>query len=441
MKKLLAVILIFLCALSVNAKVVKRDISTIIAESGIPKDSISVSVKNLSTGKTVYKLNDKMLAHPASVQKILTLPAFMEVLGENYEFTTQFYKRGDSDYLIKLGADPFLESSDLKDFAGEIDKETARKIFIDDSIIEPKDWGEGWQWDDDMNTSMPKFNSYNLDNNLMRITVMPNNGQISIINPSKYPLIFHNDITIGEKTDVKITRNSSVSTNTLTLTGTIAQAYTTLIPINNLKRYFNIKLTQALADENIYLKENFTSSKKNSSDKLIAEIKNPISEAENEILKNSNNMIIETVGKIAGAKAYNKTGTDLDGINVFKEYCKRKSLDTSDIRIVDASGVSKNNLVNTDFVTEFLVKSKDNKTLAKMAHPSEGTLSERMIPLKNNLLAKTGTLSDISSIAGFLTTKNGTKYAFCIIINDPRSSKSEKSNLEDYIIREIYLKF
>ena len=438
MKKILAAILMFLCILSADAKVVKRDINTVISESGIPRESISVSVKNLSTGKTVYRLNDKILTHPASVQKILTLPAFMEILGEDYEFSTKIFKRGETDYLIRLGADPFFDSSDLKTLIKEIDKQTARKIFIDDSIIEQKDWGEGWQWDDDMNTSMPRFNSYNLDNNLMRITVMQNNGQICIINPSRYPLVFYNEVTIGDKTDVQISRDNSA--NTITLKGTIAQAYSTLIPINNLKRYFNIKLTQALENRNIYLKEHFTQSKNLTSDKLLAEIKHPIADAESEILKNSNNMMIETVGKLAGAKAYKKTGTDIDGINVFKEFCKRKSVDTSAIRIVDASGVSKNNLVNTDFVTDFLVKTKDNKTLAKMAHPTEGTLSERMIPLKDNLSAKTGTLSDISSIAGFLTSKNGTKYAFCIIINDPQSSKSEKVNLEDYIIREIYIR-
>ena len=62
-----------------------------------------------------------------------------------------------------------------------------------------------------------------------------------------------------------------------------------------------------------------------------------------------------------------------------------------------------------------------------------------MIPLKDNLNAKTGTLSDISSIAGFLTTKRGNHYVFCIMINDPASSSSAKKVLEDYIIRKMYL--
>ena len=87
-----------------------------------------------------------------------------------------------------------------------------------------------------------------------------------------------------------------------------------------------------------------------------------------------------------------------------------------------------------------MVKSKDNTTLSKMAIAGEGTLANRMLPLKDNIKAKTGTLSDISSIAGFLTSKRGNKYAFCIIINDPSSSNSDKKNLEDYLLRELYIK-
>ena len=70
----------------------------------------------------------------------------------------------------------------------------------------------------------------------------------------------------------------------------------------------------------------------------------------------------------------------------------------------------------------------------------EGTLTHRLLPLKDNLRAKTGTLSDTSSIAGYLTTKNGNKYVFCIINNDMKLSISDKKALEDYILREAYLR-
>ena len=441
MKKFLTLLMMLFLCTQVNSKAVKRDFSSVINESGVEKNAIAISIKDLNSGKPVYELNEKILMHPASVQKLLTLVPAIEVLGEDYEFSTEIYKRGDDAYLIKLGADPYFSSSDLKKLVSNVDIAT-KKIFIDDSILEKKDWGEGWQWDDDMNVLMPKFNSYNMDKNLIKITIMPTaSGEApTIINPSKYPLVFFNHVVTGKENNVKVTRDNSVSNNTLILDGTVNKPVTIYIPTNNLKRYFDIKLTNALADRKVYLKQNFITDKIQDSDIILGRVTHPIADAIDDILKNSDNLASETVSKLAGGKAYEDKGSDLYGIKVFNAYCKKIGLDNSKIRITDASGVSKNNLLNADFVSEFLLKNKDNKIIESLPSPGEGTLTHRMIPLKNNLRAKTGTHSDTSAIAGFLTTKNGNKYAFCIIINDTTSTIPDMKTLEDYLIREAYLR-
>ena len=442
MKKILTILMMFALTLGVNAKnTVKRDFSSVINESGIEKNAISVSIRDLNSGKPVYELNEKMLMHPASVQKVLTLVPAVEVLGEDYDFTTAIYKRSANSYVIKLGADPYLTSNDLKTLVNNVNLETKR-IYIDDSILEKKDWGEGWQWDDDMNVLMPRFNSYNLDKNLIKITVMPTlNGQAAtIINPSKYPIVFFNHVLTGKENGVKVFRDNSVSANTLVLEGTVNKPTTIYVPTNNLKRYFNIKMTNALGDKKVYLKENFVVDKVTNSDKELDKVTHPISNAIDDILKNSNNMVAETVAKLAGAKAYNDRGTDINGIKVFNAYCQKIGIDNSKIRLTDASGVSKNNLVTTDFISEYLVKNKDSKVLEHLPTPGQGTLTHRMLPIKENLRAKTGTLSDTSSIAGFLSTKNGNKYAFAIIVNDTTSTIPDMKTLEDYLIREAYLR-
>lgn len=442
MKKLLVSILAILMMIPACwAKSVKRDFSSVINESGVEKSSIAISIKDLNSGEVVYSLNDKILMHPASVQKVLTLLPAMDVLGDDYEFSTTIFARGEDDFLIKLGADPYLKSSDLRKLVNQVKPET-KKIYIDDNALEKKDWGEGWQWDDDMNVLMPRFNSYNLDGNLIRITVMPTKkGQLAtIINPSKYPLVFFNNVLTGDKNSISVTRDNSVSANTLMLEGCVDKPVVISIPTNNLKRYFNIKLANLLADKNIYLKQAFIIDKQSDSDKELDKVTHPVSIAVDDILKNSNNMVSETVSKLAGAKAYGDKGTDITGIKVFNTYCEKQGLDTSKIRLTDASGVSKNNLISADFISEFLVKNKDNKILKRMPSPGEGTLTHRMLPIKENLRAKTGTHGDASSLAGFLTTKSGHKYAFCIIINDTRSTVSDMKTLEDYLIREAYLR-
>ena len=70
---------------SVNAGVIDKTISN----SGINKSSISVSVKDVKTGKTIYKLHDKKPSMPASTLKLITLAASVDTLGNDYKFSTK----------------------------------------------------------------------------------------------------------------------------------------------------------------------------------------------------------------------------------------------------------------------------------------------------------------------------------------------------------------
>lgn len=444
MKKFALIIMaMFLFGLNVQAaKPVKSDFMSVIKDSGVDTASIAVSIKSADGGKAVYSLNDKMLMNPASVQKVITTPAMVETLGEDYKFSTEIYSRGEDSFLIKLGADPYLTSTDLRKLANYIKLDT-KKVYIDDSVLDNKTWGEGWQWDDDMNPLMPRFGSYNLDKNLIKLTIMPPEGNAPavIINPSRYPLVFFNNIKAGDKTDVQVYRDNAVSANTIMLSGTVARPTTVFIPANNLKRYFDVQLTRTLENKKVYLKDAFVSDKQSSSDKYLDKVTHDMDSAVNDIFKNSNNMVTETLFKLAGKKYCNlETGTDASGIKMFNDYCLRNKLDNSRIRITDASGVSKNNLVSADFVTDVLYVNKDNKIMEKLPAPGEGTLTHRMLTIKDNLRAKTGTLSDISSIAGYLTSKSGKKYVFCIMINDMKLSSADKKMLEDFLIREAYLR-
>ena len=75
------------------------------------------------------------------------------------------------------------------------------------------------------------------------------------------------------------------------------------------------------------------------------------------------------------------------------------------------------------------------------ASAGEGTLKNRMLYFGDNLKAKTGTLSDVSAIAGYLKTAKGNLVAFDIIINDPNSKTPDKKMLEEYILRAIHTSY
>ena len=312
MKKLISLLFVFfMLTASAHAKSLKNGVAAIINDSGIKKDSIAISVKDIRSGKTIYSLNDKIMMNPASIQKVLTMTAAENTLGSDYKFSTELYSEKDDAYLIKLSGDPYLKYSDLKTLTKTI-KQGTKNIYIDDSILDSKCWGEGWQWDDDMNELMPRFGAYNLDKNLIKLSVVPSeNGKFAtIINPSKYPLVFVNNITNSDKTSINISRETAISANTLIMNGTVSRKTTVYVPSNDIKQYFNIQLTRALGENKVYLRNPFTVKKKTSEDILAGSTEHELSYALDDILKNSNNMAAETVFKLAGGKYKGESGSD-----------------------------------------------------------------------------------------------------------------------------------
>lgn len=448
MKKLLCILgFMVFCNLFTSAFAVDN-INKVLAQSNIKKGVVSISVKDISTGETVYDLNSDRLISPASTQKIVTLAAALDTLGADYNFETVLYKNTNNELYLKLGADPYLREKDLKSLMSEAKKKNIlepKNIYIDDFIVDGVEWGEGWQWDDDLNHLMPKFGSYNLDGNLLYIFVAPTSkgAPAKVYSKFFYPVTFMNLAVTGEENNITFERNNSISPDMLTVKGTVSSIKPYPIPVPNLKRYFRLRLEDAITDSKMEYYGNISQKKVPSSNVyVVSSIKHPIKAAVADILKNSNNMAAESVFKIAGGKFVNNTGSISSSVKMFEEYCKKIGVNPEDIKIVDGSGVSKNNLMSADFMTDFLVAISKNPAfeLYKEILPTagEGTLTNRMLYFKDNLRAKTGTLSDISAITGYLTSKSGKTYAFDIMINDSKSSPADKKMLEEYILRAVY---
>ena len=440
---------IFLTLSSVQAENVTKTINSL-----INKDAVSVSVKDISNGKEVYSLNKKAPMIPASTLKLVTSSAALNTLGSDYEFSTKLYKSTNNDLYLKLGADPFLTSSDLKQLMSDAkDKNILepKNFFIDSSIFDNIEWGEGWQWDDEMNPLMPKFGAYNLDGNLIKIEITPSmqNMPPSIVVKPFYPLTFMNlittDITL-DKNNISIVKDSNFSQNVYDAKGEIAKLENIKMPVPNLQRYFKLRLDDAIRGQKIeYYKGYHRAILPSKNVYLVSSITHEISDAMNSILKTSNNLVAETVFKLAGAKWAEESGSSSNSLGMLKFYLGTMNLSTDDIKIVDGSGVSKNNIMTADFMTDFLVSISKKNNFEDFENyiptPGEGTLRNRMLYFRDNLRAKTGTLSDTSAIAGYIKSRKGNIYAFDIMINDAKTSSSDKKNVEEHILRQIYANY
>ena len=350
---------IFLTLSSVQAENVTKTINSL-----INKDAVSVSVKDISNNKEVYSLNKKAPMIPASTLKLVTSSAALNTLGSDYEFSTKLYKSSNNDLYLKLGADPFLTSSDLKKMmtvAKEKNILEPKNIYIDSSIFDHVEWGDGWQWDDEMNPLMPKFSAYNIDENLLNIEITPSmqNMPPSIVVKPFYPLTFMNlittDVTLS-KNDISIVKNLNFAQNVYDAKGEITKIENIKMPIPNLQRYFKLRLDDVINAQKIDYNKGYPNAilpTKNIY--LVTSVAHKMPDAMESILKTSNNLVAETVFKLAGAKWAEEKGSISNSLGMLKFYISSLNIPTDDVKIVDGSGVSKNNIMTADFMTDFLV--------------------------------------------------------------------------------------
>lgn len=444
MKNILKVCLI-ISILLVNVSTVSAfEFSKFILNSKLNDTStIAVSVKEADSGKVVYQYNERKLLHPASTLKVFTTFPAMEAIGDNYNYTTTFYVYGDNLY-IKLGADPLLTSQDIKEAVKTIKSagyKTFKNIYFDSSITDNVEWGVGWMWDDGTNPLMPKFSAYNLDGNVMNISVSKDsNGSPTVTSSYSIPVL--NSVKTGSANKLYAVRHDWFSPDVVCVAGTLATSSSLQVPINNMQRYFESRLYSYLNRSNIKI-ENKTIlyAKTPQNAKEVTQIAHSVNATYDGIFKNSNNLYAENLAKIAGGVKTNSKANLAAQLSIFYDYWNAKGIDTTGITIADASGVSRNDLLTADFMTNALnslyqTYGKD-KVKSYFAQPGEGTLSERLLNYRGCVYLKTGTLSNISAITGYVAAENGKVYSIAILIQNFVYPMKEIKSFENSIIEKI----
>lgn len=113
-------------------------IDKLIAKLGLADAELGFIVVDPATGQSLAQRNADELFLPASVSKLATAYAAMQILGPGHRFTTQLLRQGGDLYLQGEG-DPVLTANDLEALAIELKAAKAGPIsrfFYDDSLIE-----------------------------------------------------------------------------------------------------------------------------------------------------------------------------------------------------------------------------------------------------------------------------------------------------------------
>jgi len=429
-----------------------NEIDKYISQEGVDSHSIlSMYVEDIDSGKVVYKKKEEKLHNPASTLKVLTFGSAYLTLGEDYEFKTIVYIDKQNNLYVKLGADPLLTSEDLKklfsEFREKLKISKINNIYIDDSIIDKETCPSSWM-KDDMWPNSKKLSPYIIDNNTVKISIVRSSlsTKVDIIQENDYKMPVINELVLLEKGvgehKIKILKKYESPSKIITLSGTVNKDDKIYLPVYDSELYFKIKLKKALEANKIDVLGEISVQKILQDVKEVAYVSHNIKEVSKGILFNSDNFASEIVFKVAAAKYINyiyPAGIE-DALVMFKDVFNAEI--SEEIKVADASGVSRYNLLTADFYIKAFKKLLNETNIEELLpRANEGSLYERTVFLKENLRAKTGTLSGVSSLSGILKTKKGNKLVF--VINNQNSPKRNAilKNFEDNIITILYRRY
>jgi serine-type D-Ala-D-Ala carboxypeptidase/endopeptidase (penicillin-binding protein 4) len=388
----------------------------------------------------------KQLRIPASTQKIVTALAALLELGPNYRFTTQFMTRGsiikdtlNGDLILSMQGDPTFTRQQLSAMVTKLKQRginhVTGNIVIDTSIFSGHDKAEGWSWNNLTFCYNTAPSASIIDGNCFYASLTPATqvGKLATATvSSQHPVQLDSRVITTKKDSDNRYCNLDIlakDDNNYQLTG--------CMKITEKKRSFHF----AVMDGPLYaakLLRNFLKQAGITFNGKIIETKQPIninkvtllamntsaplSSLLTEMLKNSNNLIADTVFRTIGAHYFNMSGTWLNSSDAVRQILKKKAnIDLKNNVVIDGSGLSRLNLLNAETMLKILQFIADHDKQLNMINMFpiagvDGTLQYRRslnkVPFKQTVFAKTGHLEGSYNLAGFIKTKSNRYIAF-----------------------------
>lgn len=340
-----------------------------------------IVVWDLDDDELLYAHDRYQRLRPASTLKTLTAITALDVLGSDYQFTTRVYADTTAsasvpDIYVVGGMDPRLSLSDFASFAKAVREQgldSVRNVYADQSFKDKKPYGAGWCWDDKTSNPLLLPLTYRGRDNALETLV----GQL-------------------RKIGVSVERTAGVA---------------------------------HVPDSAVLVGEHHRS---------LRSVMRPM-------LKNSDNRCAESVFYAMIHHVYGRGAKAAQGERMIKRLlADAGDGNTVSYDFVDGSGLSLYDYVTADAEVKMLRYAWKNEEIYDVLRPllpiagRDGTLRRRMRGTRaaGNVHAKTGTVTGVRSLCGYLTASNGHHIAFAIInqgVSGSDGSARKARNMQDRI--------
>ena len=434
----------------------KSRIDALLPDSLFPPASVSIKIVSLPKNETLYELNPSLLFNPASNEKLFTCAAALVLLGKDYPLATRIYLDTTSmpRIFVKGFGDPLLSSTDIDSISSSLSvllPTNKRWAVVGDvTYFDDLYWGSGWMWDDEPDPTAMFISPLSLNSNAITVKVKPGTQSGEPVVVATEPTTSFVSIeNMGETIADSVTERITVSrkwlerSNIITVTGQMDawdSTVTHTISVWAPEHYALTLLGERLQSRGFEVAGVALDTVPRTASEAFR-FSHRLDSVLTYQMKESDNLAAENVLKIVGAERRGTPGTAMKGISVIKEFLSEEGIDTTKLVLADGSGVSRYNLTSADIIVQLLQAMYRDPEHFETFYNSlpnagvDGSLSSRMkgTSAEGNLHAKTGTLSGVSALSGYVRTADGELLAFSMLMQNFATASRPYRQVQDAI--------
>jgi len=451
-----------------------NSVASALKNAGIPQQSVAIYVQAVESNSPILNHNADKSMNPASVMKLVTTNAALDLLTPTYRWKTEIYKDGsvnngvlDGNLIIKGYGDPSFKAQEFWHLLMRLQqagiKEIKGDLIIDKSYFE-KNVGNRKTFDNETwrayNAEPSAFlvNGRNTSFKLMATETTVNISQefelpeVQIINNIKLTQGICGEwrsrfgYTVTPKQDgAMVTFNGIFSAD-------CGERYLELSVFEDDQYAFYTfkKLWGELGGKfNGNLKVQFKPQDTPSiAVKLLEQLSEPLGYIARDINKWSNNLMARQLLLTIGVEQLGAPATEAKGAATIKDWLTRKSLNRepfnfNELVIENGSGLSRIERISAEHLGQMLVSAYISPVMPEFMASmpilsQDGTLKKRLNDsvAANHAHLKTGSLDAVSAIAGYVLDANNHRHVLVMFVNHAKAAASK--NAQDALIEWVH---
>lgn len=432
----------------------RTKINKVMADPRVQDARSGAIVQDGRDGRRLYSRNPDRTSIPASNAKIATAVTAMHVLGPDYRFKTEVIRRNrvtggtlHGDLYLKGYGDPTLHQSDLRVLAEKVRAAGIRTVtgdvVVDSSFFDNNHYNPGWSKsyadayyaapvygltlapdaDDNAGTVQLNYEFGSARGKRAKISFTP-------AGVTSYLKVSNEATTVRRGAATTLSVSRAYGSSTIKLRGTIARGTRGHILITVARpdlmagtdfrhelRLAGVKVKGHLKAETIPAHHHTVVARDTSI--TLSKLLVPF-------LKLSNNSHAEAITKAMGA-LNGHPGSWSGGLQYTKDYLRRLGVPSNQFRLQDGSGLNRSDRLTPRAVSRVLFRVQHtpwftafHAALPVAGNPERligGSLADRMRGTRaaNNARAKTGSLTGVSALSGYVRGRNGRLYVFSMM--------------------------